>query len=163
RDQGSFADQPPGASGGAGAAARPCARAGRGDHRLDPRDPRMTAGAVFDRLTGQDLVVARLRAAVSSDPGTHAWLFTAPPGAGRSVAGRAFAAALLCPEQGCGQCPSCHQVSAGTHPDLLLVRPAGLSYGVKQTRDLVLKAAASPVYGGWRVIEFEDADRATEQ
>jgi DNA polymerase III subunit delta' len=123
----------------------------------------MTAGAVFDRLTGQDLVVAQLRAAVSSEAVTHAWLFTGPPGSGRSVAAQAFAAALLCPEQGCGQCPSCHQVFAGTHPDLLLVRPEGLSYGVKQTRDLVLKAAASPVYGGWRVIAFEDADRATEQ
>ena len=64
---------------------------------------------------------------------------------------------------GCGQCPSCRQVAAGTHPDLLLVRPDGLSYGVKQTRDLVLKAAASPVYGGWRIVLFEDADRATEQ
>jgi DNA polymerase III subunit delta' len=123
----------------------------------------MTAGAVFDRLTGQDLVVAQLRAAVSSEAVTHAWLFTGPPGSGRSVAAQAFAAALLCPEQGCGQCPSCHQVFAGTHPDLLLVRPEGLSYGVKQTRDLVLKSAASPVYGGWRVIAFEDADRATEQ
>jgi DNA polymerase-3 subunit delta' len=118
---------------------------------------------VFDRLTGQDLVVEQLRAAVASDAVTHAWLFTGPPGSGRSVAARSFAAALLCPEQGCGQCPSCHQVLAGTHPDLLLVRPDGLSYGVKQTRELVLKAAASPVYGGWRVIEFEDADRATEQ
>ncbi len=123
----------------------------------------MTPGAVFDRLTGQDLVVAQLRAAASAEAVTHAWLFTGPPGSGRSVAARAFAAALLCPERGCGQCPSCHQVLAGTHPDLLLVRPEGLSYGVKQTRDLVLKAAASPVYGGWRVIEFEDADRATEQ
>jgi len=123
----------------------------------------MTAWAVFDRLTGQELVVGQLRAAVGSAGPTHAWLFTGPPGSGRSVAARAFAAALLCPSQGCGQCRSCRQVFAGTHADLLLVRPDGLSYGVRQTRDLVLKAASSPVYGGWRVIVFEDADRATEQ
>ena len=49
------------------------------------------------------------------------------------------------------------------HADLLLVRPDGLSYGVRQTRDLVLKAAAAPVYGRWRIVVFEDADRATEQ
>jgi DNA polymerase III subunit delta' len=120
--------------------------------------------AVFDRLTGQDLVTEQLRAAASGMGGlTHAWLFTGPPGSGRSVAAKAFAAALLCPNRGCGECPSCHQVGAGTHPDLLMVRPDGLSYGVRQTRDLVLKAAASPVYGGWRVVLFEDADRATEQ
>jgi DNA polymerase III subunit delta' len=94
---------------------------------------------------------------------THAWLFTGPPGSGRSVAARAFAAALLCPDLGCGQCASCHQVLAGTHADVLLVRPDGLSYGVKQTRDLVLRAATAPFGGRWRAILFEDADRATEQ
>ncbi len=94
---------------------------------------------------------------------THAWLFTGPPGSGRSLAARAFAAALLCGRQGCGECPSCRQVAAGTHADLLPVRPDGLSYGVRQTRDLVLKAATSPVYGRWRIVLFEDADRCTEQ
>jgi DNA polymerase III subunit delta' len=123
----------------------------------------MTAGAVFGRLAGQDAVVSQLRAAAGSSRIAHAWLFTGPPGSGRSVAARAFAAALLCGAGGCGECASCRQVAAGTHPDLLLIRPDGLSYGVRQTRDLVLKAAASPVLGGWRVVLFEDADRATEQ
>ena len=94
---------------------------------------------------------------------THAWLFTGPPGSGRSVAARAFAAALLCPSGGCGKCASCRQVQAGTHADLMLVRPEGLSYGVKQTRDLVLRAAGAPAGGRWRVVLFEDADRCTEQ
>jgi DNA polymerase III subunit delta' len=120
---------------------------------------------VFAELAGQEQVVDQLRSAASGGPGgiTHAWLFTGPPGSGRSVAARAFATAVLCADQGCGICPSCRQVAAGSHPDLLLVRPDGLSYGVKQTRELVLRAATSPVYGRWRVILFEDADRATEQ
>jgi len=127
----------------------------------------VTAGAVFGELTGQEIVVDQLqRAVASADAGSgamHAWLFTGPPGSGRSVAARAFAAALLCEFQGCGTCPSCHQVAAGTHADVLLVRPDGLSYGVKQTRDLVLKASTAPVLGRWRIVLFEDADRATEQ
>src|SRR5262249_14349261 len=90
-------------------------------------------------------------------------LVTGQPGSGRSVAARAFAAALLCPDGGCGQCASCHQVRAGTHADLLLVRPDGLSYGVRQTRSLVLRAAGVPSGGRWQVVLFEDADRATEQ
>jgi DNA polymerase-3 subunit delta' len=123
------------------------------------------AGPVFGALAGQDAVVAELAAAASGGPGaiTHAWLFTGPPGSGRSVAARSFAAAVLCDAHGCGHCPSCRQVAAGSHADLLLVRPDGLSYGVKQTRDLVLRAATAPVYGRWRVVLFEDADRATEQ
>jgi DNA polymerase III subunit delta' len=130
-------------------------------------------GDVFGDLAGQDEVVAELRQAAAAAAAvlrgeqatgmTHAWLFTGPPGSGRSVAARAFAAALLCPDGGCGRCPSCHQVRAGTHADLLLVRPDGLSYGVRQTRSLVLRAAGAPSGGRWQVVLFEDADRATEQ
>jgi DNA polymerase III subunit delta' len=130
-------------------------------------------GGVFSELAGQDEVVAELRQAAGAAAAvlrgeratgmTHAWLFTGPPGSGRSVAARAFAAALLCPFGGCGRCPSCHQMRAGTHADLLLVRPDGLSYGVRQTRSLVLRAAGVPSGGRWRVVLFEDADRATEQ
>jgi len=130
---------------------------------------------VFVELTGQGQVVAELRQAAAAAADVlggradaraggmaHAWLLTGPPGSGRSVAARAFAAALLCPDQGCGSCPSCRQVRAGSHPDLMLVRPEGLSYGVKQTRDLVLHAATAPAAGRWHVVLFEDADRATE-
>jgi DNA polymerase III subunit delta' len=129
----------------------------------DPGDPGVAppAGKVFDELAGQEAVVAQLRSAVAGAM-THAWLFTGPPGSGRSVAARAFAAALLCPFGGCGECASCRQVRAGTHADLLLVRPEGLSYGVKQTRELVLRAAGAPSGGRWRVMLFEDADRCTE-
>jgi DNA polymerase-3 subunit delta' len=129
----------------------------------------------FGELAGQDVVVAQLEKAAAAasallagerpEPGamTHAWLFTGPPGSGRSVAARAFAVALLCPSGGCGQCACCHQVQAGTHADLMLIRPAGLSYGVKQTRDLVLRAAGQPTGGRWQIVLFEDADRCTEQ
>jgi DNA polymerase III subunit delta' len=117
---------------------------------------------VFGDLAGQERVVEQLLGALHGGM-THAWLFTGPPGSGRSVAARAFAAALLCPNGGCGECPSCRQVRSGTHADLLLVRPEGLSYGVKQTRDLVLRAAGAPSGGRWHVVLFEDADRCTEQ
>ncbi|MGH3236491.1 MAG: DNA polymerase III subunit delta', partial [Streptosporangiaceae bacterium] len=135
----------------------------------------VSLSGIFGDLPGQDAVVAQLRRAASGaaavlagqrpEPGvmTHAWLFTGPPGSGRSVAARAFAAALLCDDGGCGECPCCRQVLAGTHADLLLIRPEGLSYKVKQTRDLVLRAAGKPTGGRWQVVLFEDADRCTEQ
>jgi DNA polymerase-3 subunit delta' len=132
-------------------------------------------GGIFGDLAGQEAVVAQLRKAAAAAAQvlagtprtaggmTHAWLFTGPPGSGRSVAARSFAAALLCPDGGCGYCAACRQVRAGSHADLMVVRPDGLSYGVKQTRDLVLKAAGAPSGGRWRVVLFEDADRCTEQ
>ena len=85
---------------------------------------------VWDEVVGQPDAVAELSAA-ADDPSamTHAWLFTGPPGSGRSVAARAFAAALQCPRHGCGECPSCHTAMAGTHTDVREVVPEGLSIG----------------------------------
>ncbi|MFI6485555.1 DNA polymerase III subunit delta' [Nonomuraea sp. NPDC050663] len=127
---------------------------------------------VFDDLVGQERATAVLerasaaaREVVGGGRGagmTHAWLFTGPPGAGRESAARAFAAALLCHDGGCGHCDQCHQVYIGSHPDLEHVRPAGLSYGVKQARELILRAAGAPTQGRWRVMLFEGGDRLTE-
>ena len=117
---------------------------------------------VWDDLVGQEAAVTVLREAVAGTGMSHAWLFTGPPGSGRSVAARAFAAALQCPEGGCGHCGECTTALAGSHPDVDLVQPQGLSYGVADARALVLRAAGSPVRGRWKVTVVEDADRLTE-
>lgn len=127
---------------------------------------------VFDKLVGQGRAVAILRSAVESAangpnaPGhamTHAWLFTGPPGSGRSTSARAFAAALVCPRGGCGDCHQCHTALIGTHPDVDLVTTELLSIGVDAARELVLEAAIAPSLAHWRVIVIEDADRMTDQ
>lgn len=121
--------------------------------------------SVFDRLVGQDHVVAQLREAVLDPDGaamTHAWLFVGPPGSGRSNAALSFAAALVCPTGGCGQCPDCVAANAGRHPDIEAVRPEGLSYRTDEARALVARADMSPIRGRWHVIVLEDADRLTE-
>ncbi|MFS8478434.1 MAG: DNA polymerase III subunit delta' [Micromonosporaceae bacterium] len=130
---------------------------------------------VFASLVGQEAAVATLRraAAAAADlvrgavppPGamTHAWLFTGPPGSGRSVAARAFAAALQCESgTGCGVCPGCRTTLGGTHADVRFVVPEGLSIGVDEMRSLVLRAASAPSGGRWQVLLVEDADRLTE-
>jgi DNA polymerase-3 subunit delta' len=119
---------------------------------------------VWERVIGQPAVVAELRAAVA-DPAamTHAWLFTGPPGSGRSVAARAFAAALQCPEGGCGHCHACHTALGGTHADVKIIVPDGLSIGAKEAREMVVGASRAPSQGRWQIVLVEDADRMTEQ
>jgi len=119
---------------------------------------------VWERVIGQPAVVAELRAAVS-DPAamTHAWLFTGPPGSGRSVAARAFAAALQCPDGGCGHCHACHTALGGTHADVKIIVPDGLSIGAKEAREMVVGASRAPSQGRWQIVLVEDADRMTEQ
>jgi DNA polymerase-3 subunit delta' len=95
---------------------------------------------------------------------THAWIFTGPPGSGRSMAARSFAAALECERGGvgCGECHGCRTVLGGTHADVRLVVPEGLSIGVSEMRALVLRAASAPSGGRWQVVVISDADRLTE-
>jgi DNA polymerase-3 subunit delta' len=118
---------------------------------------------VWDDVIGQQPTVETLQRAVA-EPGsmTHAWLFTGPPGSGRSVAARAFAAALECPDDGCGTCRECRTARDGSHADVMVVATEGLSIQVKQARELVQLAAHRPSVGRWRVVIVEDADRLTE-
>jgi DNA polymerase-3 subunit delta' len=121
------------------------------------------ATGVWADVVGQPAVVAELQAAVAQ-PGsmTHAWLFTGPPGSGRSVAARAFAAALQCPSGGDGTCHECRTVLAGSHADVHRVVPEGLSIGVAEVRQIVRTAARAPSQGRWQIVLVEDADRMSE-
>ena len=94
---------------------------------------------------------------------SQAWLITGPPGSGRSTAARLFAATLQCEENGCGKCVSCISVKNGTHPDVHVITPTGLSYGIDDTKDLVKEAAMLPGLGQWNIIILEDADRLTTE
>jgi DNA polymerase III subunit delta' len=133
--------------------------------------------SVWAPVVGQARVVTTLQAAaraaarnpsevapsdVAAGAMTHAWLLTGPPGSGRSSAARAFAAALQCPQTGCGACPECRTVAAGSHPDVEVLATELLSIGVKDARELVRRATLAPVHGRWQVIVCEDADRLTE-
>ena len=125
--------------------------------------------SVFDDLVGQEQIIeilkgaiAASRTSVDSQDMTHAWLFTGPPGSGRSSAAVAFAQALICPNQGCGACNECQSASTGGHPDVEVLRTEGLSIKVEEIRELLTRVAWAPSMGGWRVVVMEDADRLTE-
>lgn len=129
----------------------------------------MTEMSVFDELVGQSHIVNSLKDAVRSSRNgeetqemTHAWLFTGPPGSGRSSAAIAFAAALICSEGGCGTCIDCRTAKAGGHADVEVLRTEGLSIKVDEVRELLQRVAWAPSVGGWRVVVMEDADRLTE-
>jgi DNA polymerase-3 subunit delta' len=126
--------------------------------------------SVFDSLIDQDHVVTVLTEAVraskekdnATQEMTHAWLFTGPPGSGRSNTAVAFAAALLCESGGCNNCLNCRTAIAGTHADIELIETEGLSIKIDEIRELITRASWSPSVGGYRVVVIEDADRLTE-
>jgi len=125
--------------------------------------------SVFDDLVGQEHIIEILKGAVAaaqtgeeSQEMTHAWVFTGPPGSGRSSAAVAFAQALICPNDGCGVCSDCKAAKTSGHPDVEIIRTEGLSIKVEEVRELLTRVAWAPSIGGWRVVVMEDADRLTE-
>ena len=125
--------------------------------------------SVFDDLVGQEHIIGILQGAVAasrlgteSQEMTHAWVFTGPPGSGRSSAAVAFAQALICPKNGCGTCSDCNSAKTHGHPDVEIIRTEGLSIKVEEIRELLTRVAWAPSMGGWRVVVMEDADRLTE-
>lgn len=116
--------------------------------------------SVWDDLVGQQPVIETLRSAAAGDGMTHAWLFTGPPGSGRSNVARAFATALQCETRdGCGACEPCRLGIAGSHPDITWVKSETSVLYVNDMRDLVLAAAKFPAVGRWQIVVIEDADR----
>jgi DNA polymerase III subunit delta' len=125
--------------------------------------------SVFDDLVGQEHIIDILQSAAAASRNgaetqemTHAWLFTGPPGSGRSSAAVAFAQALICPKNGCGSCSDCNAAKTSGHPDVEVIRTEGLSIKVEEIRELLTRVAWAPSLSAWRVVVMEDADRLTE-
>lgn len=127
--------------------------------------------SVWDECASQPQAVATLQRAVAgSVPGsaeaqafTNSWLITGPAGSGRSTCAYAFAAALLCPNGGCGNCNTCTQVKSRSHPDLDAVVTDTVVLSIETARSLVGRASRSPTHANYRVIVVEDADRMIER
>ncbi len=110
--------------------------------------------ALFDGVVGQESAVAALTAAAHNP--VHAYLLLGPSGNGGLTAAYGFAAALLCPDGGCGVCATCRAALAGTDPDLHVVRRSGASVSKDTIRQVVLLAHRRPLASTRQVIVVLD-------
>jgi DNA polymerase-3 subunit delta' len=91
--------------------------------RLDASLEGLEVPRVIADVPGQDHAVAFL-ARAARQPG-HAYLFSGPEGSGKRLGMRAFAASLLCPTGGCGECRACRLALGERHPNMLVLEPGG--------------------------------------
>ncbi len=110
--------------------------------------------ALFAGVVGQDEAVHALAAAAHRP--VHAYLLAGPPGTGKRLAARAFAAAVLCPAGGDGACDTCRRVMAGVHPDVVVVEREGPWITMASAVEITRLAARSPVEGDRKVIVLPD-------
>ena len=123
-----------------------------------------TPPRVFRDVVSQPEAVAELMRSLGQASSTHhAWLFTGPPGSGRSQIALAFAAALLCPEGGCGVCNSCEMIRVGNHPDVLVLNTERVQISIDEVTEFIDKSLTMPAVGKYRVMVIEDADRMMER
>lgn len=126
-------------------------------------------------IIGHHDVVERLQRAIIRQRLTGSYLFVGPPGVGKRTVAIKAAQALLCMARAegsaepCLGCRSCHQVQAGSHPDLdILQRPADRTFlpielfvGDRQHRNqegLCHRIALTPYQSKYRVAIIDDAD-----
>jgi len=126
----------------------------------------------FSEILGQKHVLAMLGEAQASDRLHHALLFVGPEGVGKHTTALSLAARLLCTEpkrgEACGQCAACHQVAAGTHPDLHQQGLLPLDEKGKEFRSEMLIAQSHEIQrflggralgGGRKIALVENADK----
>jgi DNA polymerase-3 subunit delta' len=119
---------------------------------------------VLREVPGQEHAAAFLTRALGAPH--HAYLFAGPEGSGKRLAMRAFAAALLCPDGGCGQCRSCRLAIGERHPNMLVLEPSGPDILVGRdasdpntARWFASRAYLSPPEPGRKVMVALQADR----
>jgi DNA polymerase III subunit delta' len=120
-------------------------------------------------VRGQDAALGLLRRALQADRVAHAYAFVGPSGVGRRLTALGFAQACLCPDRGCGACPTCRRVAAGQHPDCHLLAPTPPeknprgtpSLRIEQIRELEHWAALAPLAAPRKVFILDDAERMT--
>ena len=110
----------------------------------------VAASSVYDAVVGQDLALRKLRALADSP--AHAYLFVGPPGCGKDIAARAFAAVKLQGSEDAAQ-RTADLVMRGIHVDVQQVLREGSSIDAVQAREDIVEAAGlSAVEGSHRVI-----------
>jgi DNA polymerase-3 subunit delta' len=135
---------------------------------------------MWQGILGHDSVVARFRRALERGRLASTYLLVGPRGIGKHSLALRLAQAFLCQARPverldpCGECDSCLQVAARTHPDLLLIaKPADKSFiplsllvGDDQHRmreglchDIAMRAFS----GGRKVAVIDDADDLNEE
>ncbi len=134
----------------------------------------------WNTLLGHVVQIEKLRASSAKGRLAHAYAFVGPSGIGKKRFACELAKCLLCQRhadadfQACGQCASCQQVAAGTHPDVLFVGlpegkrelPIKLFIGEKESRGkegLCYDLSLKPMSGRRRVAIIDDAEAMNEE
>ena len=112
----------------------------------------------FDVILGQEHALSLLQKALVSTRLGHAYLFYGPSGVGKKLTALQFAKALACQDTtaaACDRCASCHKMTTGNHPDVVVINPEGTSIRIEHIRAMQRQLSYKP-YESQRTIVIID-------
>ncbi len=126
----------------------------------------------FTDITGHEQSISLLQASLSNKRLAHAYLFHGDAHIGKRMTAVRLAQVLNCDRpvltespDSCGQCRSCLQVAAQTHPDYFVIEPdaeaATPQIKIEQIRELEQQFVYRPLIGEQKICLIDDADRMT--
>jgi DNA polymerase-3 subunit delta' len=116
------------------------------------------------RLPWHESCWAQLDGYISSQRIPHALMLTGPEGVGKGLLAEQFAQRLLCEApleaKTCGHCHACKLISAGTHPDYIVISPEEekKTISIDRIRALGQTLTLKPHYAKYRVVIITPAD-----
>ncbi len=113
----------------------------------------------WDQVVGQEHVRDVLQAALERGKLGHAYLFSGPRGVGKTTTARLIAMTANCegPDpKPCGECTSCLEVRAGSHPDVREIDAASHN-SVDDVRELRENLNLASMRGGKKIYILDEA------
>lgn len=122
----------------------------------------------FNSIIGQEEAIEILKDEIEKDRISHAYLFSAKEGSGKSKLAFEFAKASFCEELGidsCGSCINCRKMDHNNHPDfkIISVLEGKTAISIDQIRELKKEIAYKPYDSDHKIYIIESAEKLTKQ
>jgi DNA polymerase-3 subunit delta' len=94
----------------------------------------------------------------------HAYLFYGPSGVGKKLTALQFAKALACQSataEACDRCTSCHKMTTGNHPDVVVINPEGTSIRIERIRAMQRQLSYRPYESQRTVVIIDGCESLT--
>lgn len=122
----------------------------------------------FNSIIGQEEAVEILKDEIEKDRISHAYLFSAKDGSGKSKLAFEFAKASFCEETGidsCGSCINCRKMDHQNHPDFktISVLEGKTAISIDQIRELKKEIAYKPYDSDHKIYIIKSAEKLTKQ
>jgi DNA polymerase-3 subunit delta' len=122
----------------------------------------------FNSIIGQKEAIEILQDEIEKDRISHAYLFSAKEGSGKSKLAFEFAKASFCEEariDSCGSCIDCRKMDHKNHPDfkIISVLEGKTAISIDQIRELKKEIAYKPYDSDHKIYIIEAADKMTKE